>query len=400
VSFTIERLGNLCQQVRGVSYSKESVFSQPTAGCTPIIRANNITDDGLQFHDLVYVRDFCVASVQMLRPGDIVIAASSGSIDVVGKAAPVLLPTNASFGAFCKVVRPGRAIAPSYLAHFFRTVGYRRTISSLAAGSNINNLRNEHLDDLQIPLPSLEEQKGIAAILDKADAMRRKRQASLKLLDQFLRSTFLDIFGDSFTNTKKWKTVPLPELSVHFSDGPFGSNLKTSHYTRTGIRVIRLQNIGIGEFEDEDKVYIAEDHYNSLPRHHCQPGDVIVGTLGDPNLRACVIPNHIQKSLNKADCVQIRPNKRVATAEYICHLLNTPGALALSGGLILGQTRSRISMGRLKTLRVPLPDLPTQKEFSKIVVFARQLKAKLTNHLSLTEDLFVSLQQGIFDNRP
>src|SRR5215475_12026903 len=86
----------------------------------------------------------------------------------------------------------------------------------------------------------------------------------------------------------------------------FGSNLKTSHYRERGVRVIRLQNIGVGKFLDEDKAYISEEHFAALPRHHCFSGDVLIGTLGDPNLRACLQPKRIKRALNKADCILLR----------------------------------------------------------------------------------------------
>ncbi len=76
-------------------------------------------------------------------------------------------------------------------------------------GANIKNIRKSELEQFKLPLPSLEEQKRIAAILDKADSLRRKRQQALQLADDFLRATFLDLFGDPVTNPKGWPVKPL-----------------------------------------------------------------------------------------------------------------------------------------------------------------------------------------------
>ncbi len=126
------KVRSLAAQVRGVTYSKHVATNVPSEGYVPLLRATNIMNHGLTFDDLVYVPASNVSERQMLQHGDIVVAASSGNLDVVGKAAVVDAPVVASFGAFCKVVRPGPQVYPSYLGHFFRTPEYRSTISKLA----------------------------------------------------------------------------------------------------------------------------------------------------------------------------------------------------------------------------------------------------------------------------
>ncbi len=222
-------------------------------------------------------------------------------------------------------------------------------------------------EKLKIPLPPLTEQQRIAAILDQADALRAKRRAALAKLDTLLQATFLDMFGDPVSNPMGWEELKLSETSEKFSDGPFGSNLKTAHYTQSGVQVIRLQNVGVGYLDESDKAFISEEHFQSLPRHHCYPGDIIVGTMGDPNLRACIVPAHIEKCLNKADCVQYRVNSRIMNRDYACWLLNNPRTIKKASKLSLGQTRLRISMGRLKQLVVPVPSIDKQLIFSSFV---------------------------------
>jgi type I restriction enzyme S subunit len=109
---------------------------------------------------------------------------------------------------------------------------------------------------------------------------------------------FLDLFGSPATNPKGWDQAQIGDLAEIFSDGPFGSNLKSSHYTESGVRVIRLQNIGVREFVDNDKAFVSNSHYEELSKHTCLPGDVLIGTLGDPNLRACIQPHHIPIAIN------------------------------------------------------------------------------------------------------
>jgi len=135
------RVSEVATQVRGVSYSKDDASSVSRLGYLPVFRAGNITDHGLVFSDLVYVPAERIAERQGVRRHDIVIAASSGSLEVVGKAASALTDFEGGFGAFCKVLRPGPDVDPAYFAQCFKTQSYRRRVSALATGININNLR-------------------------------------------------------------------------------------------------------------------------------------------------------------------------------------------------------------------------------------------------------------------
>ena len=159
---------------------------------------------------------------------------------------------------------------------------------------------------------------------------------------------------------------------------------------------MRLQNIGVGKFVDNDKAYISEMHFGDLKKHECRPGDVLVGTLGEPNLRACIQPEWLPVALNKADCVQIRSNESIANAAFICELLNQPSTERMAQDLIVGQTRLRISMGRLRGLRVPVPPLTIQKDFSHRMNAVEKLKAAHRASLAEMDALFASLQHRAF----
>lgn len=257
-------------------------------------------------------------------------------------------------------------------------------------------LNKKSLALIEIPLPPLDEQRRIAAILDQADALRRARRRAIERLNDLGQAIFYEMFGDPAMNPMGWEEYELSFVSEKFSDGPFGSNLKSEHYTEAGIRVIRLQNIGVGEFLDEDHAYVSEAHFATLRKHECRPGDVVVGTLGDPNLRACIVPENIGRAINKADCVQIRVDKSVATPEFVSAMLNIPSLEHKAQDKILGQTRSRISMGRLKTLIVPRPPLEQQKAFSKIVVALEGEKQKIKKYGERLDALFTSLQHRAF----
>ena len=280
-----------------------------------------------------------------------------------------------------------------YLYWALGSIDYDRLVDRAAKGKTLNKAK---LKILQIPLPPLAEQKRIAWILDAVDALRAKRREALAQLDTLLQSTFLDMFGDPVTNPMGWPPTSLSAVSEELRDGPFGSNLKTSHYVESGVRVIRLQNIGVGEILNDDLAFISEEHFASLPRNHCQPGDVIVGTMGDPNLRACIVPLALARALNKADCILMRVDMTKVDAIYVCWLLNNPCLVSLALRLVRGQTRGRISLGRLKELQIHLPPIELQLRFAAIVKSVEHQKASQRTHLAELDTLFASLQSRAF----
>ena len=287
-------------------------------------------------------------------------------------------------------------VLPDYLAHFLRSPAFLAFATNVVAGAKMPRMVMGEFWAFPVPLPPLEEQRRIAAILDQAETLRTQRRQALAHLDTLTQSLFLDMFGDPATNPKNWTCMRVGDTANKFSDGPFGSNLKSSHYTETGVRVIRLQNIGVGELIDKDKAYVSEEHFDKLRKHECLPGDVLIGTLGEPNLRACIQPLSLSRSLNKADCVQLRTNPEIANAAYLCALLNQPAVAEMAHDLMQGQTRVRISMGRLRGLAVPVPPLPLQQTFATRIAAIEALKATHRSALAQLDALFASLQQRAF----
>ena len=290
------------------------------------------------------------------------------------------------------VLRPKSRIDIDYL---HRVLSYY-DVTKYINGTTRQKLTKGNAENITFPLPPLTEQKRIASLLAGADRLRQIRRTAHDLGDELLQSMFLEMFGNPFVNEKCWNKKTLRSISLKFSDGPFGSDLKTEHYVSSGVRVIRLQNIGVGKLIDDDQAYISENHFSELSNHRCLPGDVIVGTLGDPNLRAIILPPSIPQALNKADCVQIRVNPKYCNNQFICWLLNMPQTLHLATGMIHGQTRARINMGRLAELEVPIPPLSLQEEFAGVVKRVESLRARMSEAERQVEGLFESLLHESF----
>lgn len=175
----LSTIGGVADIVRGVTYSKADTLSAADKDAVPLLRATNLEVDTIDFEDMVYVPKRVVKAQQFLQLNDIFLAASSGSISVVGKSAQVVKTNGETFGAFCAVIRPIK-IHPKFLAYWVQSPEVRDHWSATAKGTNINNLKPSDISETKIPVPPIEEQHKIVEILE--DHLSRL-DASVSLTD-------------------------------------------------------------------------------------------------------------------------------------------------------------------------------------------------------------------------
>lgn len=155
-----------------------------------------------------------------------------------------------------------------------------------------------------------------------------------------------------------WATATVGEIA-ELTDGPFGSNLKTAHYTENGPRVVRLQNIGEGTFRDE-RAHITREHYEQLAKHAVRPGDVVTASLGQETPRACLVPGWLGPAVVKADCIRVRTHDGVEPG-FLMWMLNSPPVRTQASSSIKGVGRPRLGLGGIRQLDIPLPPLNEQR---------------------------------------
>lgn len=195
---------------RGVSYKKNEAFNEFRSGMKPILRANNI-NGSLIFRDLIYVPISRIKEEQLIRAGDVIFAMSSGSREHVGKSAQAIRDFDGGYGAFCSSFRPIKYLNKRFVGYFFQTPFYRNHIRLIAKGTNINNLKREHILDLDFPLPSSKEQNKIVEIieeifsdLDNAIDNLKKAKEQLKIYRQsVLKYAFEGKLTKSWRNNNK-----------------------------------------------------------------------------------------------------------------------------------------------------------------------------------------------------
>lgn len=171
-----------------------------------------------------------------------------------------------------------------------------------------------------------------------------------------------------------WPVVPLNDLQADepraITDGPFGSNLASRHYTDHGPRVVRLQNIGDGSFVDEN-AHISQEHFESLRAHEVLAGDLLVASLGEVLPRACLAPPALGPAIVKADCIRVRLHPDV-DPRWVMYALQRPEVRRWADSHRHGVGRPRLGLKVIRQIPVPLPPLDEQ----------RRIVALLEDHLS------------------
>ena len=393
-------LGEVADVIRGVAFGQADVSREPADGVVPILRAGNIADQLKLEDDLIFVPNELVNKQQLLRKGDIVMCTSSGSASVVGKSAILARAWHGSFGAFCAAIRAraGR-IDPNYLAHFLRSPKFRAW-TQRAEGANIKNIRTSEIQTFEIHCPSLKEQERIAAILDKADAIRRKRQQALAEIDALLRATFLDMFGDPAANPKGFDVEPVQRVlsrdRAGTQSGPFGAALKKNELVAQGIPVWGIENVEHNSFNPTMRLFITPEKFAELERYDVRDGDVLISRAGTVG-RMCIARPPVARSVLSTNLVRVSLDHSKMLPEYFVTLFTSfPDRLSRLRANKKDNAFSFLNPGTLKVLDIPQPDIKLQIEFARRVKALARTKSLRAQAMEQANELFCALSQRAF----
>ncbi|MEZ8095705.1 restriction endonuclease subunit S [Photobacterium swingsii] len=211
MSWPLVKLGEVAKLIngdRGKNYPSKGSFVEKgipfiNAGC--LSNEHTLIDEELNF---ITEEKFDSLRSGKIEKGDILFCLR-GSL---GKFALVDTNMKGAIASSLVIIRANEKVYIDYLKHYLGSLLCQREIQAYENGAAQPNLSATDLKSFQIPLPPLDEQKRIAAILDKADAIRQKRKQAIDLADEFLRSVFLDMFGDPVTNPKGWEVKPLRDV--------------------------------------------------------------------------------------------------------------------------------------------------------------------------------------------
>ena len=386
------KLGKFIKQIRGISYKPHDISNLKSDSKIPIVKANNITEDGFDDNGLIFIDTKKVKKEQLILKGDIVLAASSGSKKIIGKNIQFDDDYKASFGAFCKLIRSTERLDAKYLYHFLKTPYYRRTIENAVQGANINNLKNQHLDDMLIPIPEdYDDQTHIATILSSADNLIAKRKESIELLDELLKSTFLEMFGDPVRNEMGWEK----EIFDTFSESRLGKMRDKQFITGTHLRkYIGNSNVQWFRFIFDD---LLEMDFNSKERNtfHLNDGDLLIcegGEIGRCAIwKSSIEDCYFQKALHR-----VRLDLNRAIPEYIQYVMLFYSLRNGFKNVTSKATIAHLTGVKLKATSVPLPPIVLQNKFARIVEKVESIKSKYKQSLTELENLYGALSQRAF----
>jgi len=291
---------------------------------------------------------------------------------------------------------PSQLFAP-YLVHFLRT---RETfLERQARGATIRGVTREVLSNLQIPLPSVQEQRRIAAILDKAEELRAKCRTALVKLETLTQSIFIDLFGDPIINSKKWSRIALGDLLRKIDSGR--SPICLDRPAQNGEwGVLKLGAVTWCEYNPAENKALPPEVMPE-PELEVKPGDLLFTRKNTYELvAACALVRSTRPKLLLSDLIfrlHLKSDSQI-DACYLHQLMICPSKRREIQRLASGSAGSmpNISKERLQTALVEIPPISLQRNFSGRIAVVERLKLTYRNSLASLDQLFSSLQHRAF----
>ena len=392
-AIAIAKLGDIAQYLRGINFKPDDVTAVGTPGTVACMRTKNI-QESLDCSDVWGVaEEFVRRPEQILREGDLLVS-SANSWNLVGKCCWIPnLPWKATFGGFVSALRADPTLVnPRFLYWWFSSDRTQALLRSFGRKTtNISNLSAEQCLNLAVPLPRLDDQRRIAAILDQADALRTKRREALAQLDSLTQSIFIEMFGNPVTNPKGWTVRPFSEICETRLGKMLDARQQTGQDKRRYLRNANVQWFRIDLYD------LLEMDFDSDAREtfNLRKGDLLICEGGEPG-RAAVWQGQLddvyfQKALHRG-----RPKAGMANPEYLVWLL---WFLAHNGGLgdhVTAATIAHLTGEKLKAMPIPVPPLGMQQVFATRLHSVEVLKTTHIAALQELDRLFASLQHRAF----
>lgn len=384
-------LENRVDYVRGVTYKAAvDLHEELDDSSYVLLRANNVQDGELRFDDVQYVDRAKVKQKQLLRRGDILFCASSGSKGLVGKAALVRENMPVTFGAFCCVLRPKENEA-EYLAHYFQSQQYRRAIEKVCSGSNINNLKAANFFSLVVPHYDDDSTRVISALFDSIDAQIKHAKDQIANLDSLVKSRFVEMF-----ESKDYGMRPMGDLVESITAGTnVGGQQRPLGEGEYGVLKISAVTQGVfnpGEF----KVVNDVSHIKMI---HPRKGDLLFSRANTSEMvGATAIVDKDYGDLFLPDKLwRLDPTDEVETV-FLKALLSSPSIRAEMSKVSTGSSGSmqNISMAKFRKLPAFLPPLALQQEFAAFASQVDKSRFIAQQQIEKLQMLYDSLAQDYF----
>ncbi len=382
-----ERLGNICSVRNGYAF-KSANFSNSGV---PIIRISDINDNLVSVENAVKTEYEPNFENFKIEKGDILIAMSGATTGKYGQYnEDETAYQNQRVGCF-KILDTS-ILNQNYLFQSIKLL--KPVIEKKAYGGGQPNISAKAIEDLIIPLPSLETQLHIADILSKAESLIAQRKESIRLLDEYLKSVFLEMFGDPVRNEKVWEISLLGDIcGVGSSKRVFVEELVES-----GIPFYRGTEIGqMAEgIEILPSLFVTEDHYKQLKAHTDIPkiGDLLMPSIC-PDGRIYRVINDRPFYFKDGRVLWVKVDKSPIDSIYLQAVLKVIFRTNYNN-IASGTTFVELKIVALKQINVPVAPIELQTQFAQIVEKTEALKAQYQQSLQELENLYGSLSQKAF----
>lgn len=279
-----------------------------------------------------------------------------------------------------------------FFFHLLESNAIYSQFERLAAGATVKNLNIELVKGVKVPLPPLSEQRRIAELLDRAEALRATRRDALGQLDTLTQSIFLDLFGDPATNPKEW---PVGQIGDLLESASYGTSEKSGSAGQ--FPVLRMNNITrTGEMDLTDLKFMdlpAAQHERYLVR----VGDVLFNRTNSAELvgKTGIVLDPRPMAF-AGYLVRLRVDDR-NDPEYLAAFLNTAYAKKMLRGMcksIIGM--ANINATEIQKMSIPKPPLDRQRAFVRCLAAVRALRESQRASLAKLDALFASLQHRAF----
>ena len=358
----------------------------------PLITSKNLNAGGIDFSNVTFISEQDHREIEKrsgVDDGDVLFAmiGTIGNPVVVKKDRPFSIKNVALF----KLANSG--VDPAFFKLLLGSSTILQQVNRNAKGGNQKFVSLKVLRGLQIPLPPLPEQRRIAAILDKADAIRRKRQKAIELTEEFLKSAFLEMFGDPVTNPKGWESVELSKL-VRDGDKINYGVVQPGPDVEGGVPIVRVGDFAGFGVDQSGLKRIAPEVEEGYKRSRLVGDEVLVACVGSIGLAVLV-----DESLRNANIVRavarIRCGERINRL-FLCSLLHTPAVQAYFSKETRTVSQPTLNIKQIEQTSIIVPPIERQQEFAALFTRLNATKKRISGHEARLASLFDSLVQRAF----
>jgi type I restriction enzyme S subunit len=290
-------------------------------------------------------------------------------------------------------------IDQDYFYHLLGSDLIYAEFSRLASGSTVKNLNIEIVKGIKVSLPPLEEQRRIAAILDKADGVRRKRKEAIRLTEELLKSTFLEMFGDPVTNPKGWRKISLGELLAEPLQN--GAYFPKERYVEApdGVEMVHMSD-AFYNFVERGNLKRVQVTSEEFEKYKLIPNDVLIARRSlnyEGSAKPCLISETAQPLIFESSLIRVRLNAEVIDSFFFFSYMLEPRARsAYVFPNVTKSTISGINQAGLKRISVLAPPMSIQKKYRDIYETILGTQSNYQKDYENIDNLFNSLLQRAF----